>query len=561
MWLRKITVGKGVRTLEEDFSYSTTSWSEFRSGSRLLPAELLRAVVQKYIRQPQMGQRQLAEGMRLLEAARRAEAVLENRDTHPPLPVLHQQHGHDVLSQALLRLDDARLRQIEALEKLATSERRRVQLEDMVSVLQERCTLLEGERDRAQENARAGFERELEMSREYRRQADEKLEQARRAEEKAYQLRLAAEQQVSQERIALSRIGETTADEPRDEPDVGQDRLGLPPLDQIRDVLQAAQEQLDAQDDELNDLEALIGHDADEEPSPPAPVLLVVPGQLQDNSTPAPEQPRNEQENPPDRKGLVSSMPHGHLADSQERSFEPAEITDHTATADAFTQASRLALAKAVVLRAERLAALVQVATPDAFAAQLRALRLRARTEVTNSRLAEIAFGLTESPGAEKLVGGWFTGETLPRRWRQLHPVLTALGADLEEIYAFRRAWTAVGGGAARPVLVSALHPVMSLQRLDPDPLGRTVGRITDAVGFLLMAALVSAFSVAIEADPGPSILKMTFCGIGLLFLQIGLAVRKRAFFGPYAGVAAVTLMTVGGDGGGRWLANSIGLV
>ncbi|MFK0203445.1 hypothetical protein [Streptomyces lavendulae] len=560
MWLRKMTGGKGVRKLAEDFSYSTTSWSEFRSGSRLLPEELLRAMVEKYIREPQMGQRQLAEGLRLLEAARRAEAVMENKDTLPSLPVPGpQQRGHDVLSQALLRLDDARLRQIEALQKLASSERRRVQLEDMVSVLQERCTLLEGERDRAREDARADYERELEMSREYRRQADEKLEQARRAEEKAYQLRLAAEQQVSQEQIAVSRIGEPVADGPAAEPGTGQNGLGLPPLDQIRDVLQAAQEQLDAQDDELNDLEALIVLDADEELfSRPGPAVLVVPGQLQDNPTPGPVQPQNEKGNRPYRRGILNP---GHLPDGPDQGFEQVKMSSRAAAEDEPTQAPEPANRNAVILRAKLLAGLVQVATQDEFAAHLRALRLRAHTQVTDSRLAEIAFRLSDSTEAENLVRGWFTGETLPQRWRHLHPVLTALGADLEEVREFQRAWMAVGGGPERPVLVTALHPLMSLQKLEPDPLGSRVGLITDAVGFLLMTALCMAFTAAVEADPGPPILKMVFCGIGLLFLQIGLAVRKRAFFGPYALMAAVALINVGGDAGGRWLASAISLI
>ncbi|MET9695050.1 hypothetical protein ABZY81_42910 [Streptomyces sp. NPDC006514] len=47
VWLRKVTLGKAIRTLEEDFAYSTTSWSEFRSGSRLPSEDLLKAVVER----------------------------------------------------------------------------------------------------------------------------------------------------------------------------------------------------------------------------------------------------------------------------------------------------------------------------------------------------------------------------------------------------------------------------------------------------------------------------------------------------------------------------------
>ncbi|MEK8141669.1 hypothetical protein NKH18_00820 [Streptomyces sp. M10(2022)] len=162
----------------------------------------------------------------------------------------------------MLRLDDARLRQIEAIQKLAASERRRGQLEDMVSVLEERCAVLESERDRAREDAQAELQRELQVSLEYRRQADEKLEHARRAEEKAFQLRLAAEKQVTLERMALRQIDQDAAGETV-RPTVSglsmAQELGLPPLEQIHELLRVAQEQLDAQDNELDELDEQIG--------------------------------------------------------------------------------------------------------------------------------------------------------------------------------------------------------------------------------------------------------------------------------------------------------------
>ncbi|WP_327267145.1 tropomyosin (plasmid) [Streptomyces sp. NBC_01232] len=554
MWLRKMTGGKGVRALEADFSYSTTSWSEFRSGSRLLPERLLREVVEKYIREPQMSKRQLAEGLRLLEAARTAEAVLDNREAPPSLPMPGpQQRGHDAVSQALLRLDDARLRQIEAMQKLAASERRRLQLEDMVSVLQERCTLLTSERDRAREDSRADFERELQMSLEYRLQADEKLDHARRAEEKAYLLRRAAEQQVLRAQLALRRIGETVTDLPAGALGIGPDELDLPPLDQIHDVLQAAQEQLDAQDSELSDLEALLGHDVDGE-SPPS--LLIVPGQLRASTKPNSDHPQLEQEDLPS-----SPVPRAPIPDRTQQGLLPPEGSSRVAKAHKPPPVLGPAR-NAVVFRAELLAGLVQVGTQDEFAAQLRKLRAHAHTQVTDSRLAEIAFGLTESAVAEDVLRSWFAGETLPQRWRQLHPVLTALGADLGEVSEFHRAWTAVGGGSVSPVLVAALHPFMSLQRLQPDPLGHTLGWIIDVVGLLLMTALSAAFAAAFEADPGPPVLELIFWGAGLLALEIGLILRKRAVFGLYAITAGIALTNAPGGGTvNRWLASTVGLI
>ncbi|SED63933.1 hypothetical protein SAMN05216533_0158 [Streptomyces sp. Ag109_O5-10] len=88
-------------------------------------------------------------------------------------------------------------------------------------------------------------------------EADEKLAHARRAEERARQLRPAAEKQVAAERAALMRLDRDTAADtlaPPIPPDPTIDSLHLPPLHHIRDLLDAAQEQLDAQDDELDDL-------------------------------------------------------------------------------------------------------------------------------------------------------------------------------------------------------------------------------------------------------------------------------------------------------------------
>lgn len=277
-WLRKITTGVTVRTLETDFPYAKSSWSGFRDGSRLPSTELVEQVTARYLREPAMRERQLAHGVRLLTAAQLAAKELESRDGDRELPVppLPGPRRADPMTAALLRLDDARLRQIEAMQKLAASERRREKLEDMVSVLEERCTLLEGERDRAREDAHAELQHELKISIEYRRQADEKLEHARQAEEKAYHLRLAAEKQVTLERMALRRIDQDAAPPPITGSSPLPD-LNLPPLHQIHELLEAAQEQLDAQDEELHDLGEQIDlarrQGAEHEKRPPTQTL------------------------------------------------------------------------------------------------------------------------------------------------------------------------------------------------------------------------------------------------------------------------------------------------
>ncbi|MEU2057171.1 hypothetical protein [Streptomyces bungoensis] len=161
-----------------------------------------------------MRERQLKHGLDLLAAAEQAAKDLEGQTSDPraELSVTLAAHRRlDPTTAALLRLDDARLRQIDAMQKLAASERRREELEAVVSVLEQRITILESEREQAKEETGAELQRELQMSLEYRRQADEKLRHARRAEERARQLRLAAEKQVARERVALLHVDRDNA--------------------------------------------------------------------------------------------------------------------------------------------------------------------------------------------------------------------------------------------------------------------------------------------------------------------------------------------------------------
>ena len=258
-WLRQVTRGVPVRQLEGDFPYSKTTWSEFRSGSKLIPQELLDQVVARYIPEPAMRERHLAEGRRLLAQAQEADRASEKEAVE--VPVVARPRRGDPVAEALLRLDDAWQRQIEAMQKLATSERRCAELQNMVVMLGQRCSVLEEERDRAREHARAELEQELQLSVEYRRQADEDLEHARRAQQEAFALRLAVEEQVAREQAAVQRqVDGAPAAQPQYVPDVGEaPELHLPPLEAIGDVLRAAQKQLEEQDQDLDELRHQIG--------------------------------------------------------------------------------------------------------------------------------------------------------------------------------------------------------------------------------------------------------------------------------------------------------------
>ncbi|MEV6735213.1 MULTISPECIES: hypothetical protein [unclassified Streptomyces] len=482
VWLRKVTLGKAVRTLEGDFAYSTTSWSEFRSGSRLPPEELLEAVAKRYVGEPRMRERQLAEGLRLLAAAREAEAALGAGANTPapallPVPV---QRGTDVVTQALLRLDEARLRQIEALEKLAASERRRAQLEDMVSVLQERCTVLEVERDRAREDVRAELESELQISREYRRQADEKLEHARRAEEKAYQLRLAAEQQVARERTALNHIDEETTDSAPNPSATKPEDLGLPALEQIRDVLQAAQEQLEVQDDELDDLEELIGLDPAPQDAPlRQPASRTAPEQSGNSQGPdpvvVPEQPRDNPQDPPTRQRPVPDPPDMPSAPPEGYKTLVQQLAE-TAT------------------------------TPEDLEAALQELRQRAGGTETWPTTAE--------------------GRKVPGDWNHLERILTSLDATEGEISAFATAHRKISSNYP-PEFLWVPDPESTRAAAAAVPLPRALPLLAldmalPAFETVLTALITTGWFAALHADPGPAISKMTVYGLGGLGLVLG---------------------------------------
>ncbi|WP_328790693.1 hypothetical protein [Streptomyces sp. NBC_00273] len=451
----KVTLGKAIRTLEEHFAYSTTSWSEFRSGSRLPSEDLLKAVVERYVTEPEMRDRQKAEGLRLLAAAKKAEAALVDTAAPEPAPLpVPVARGTDEVAKALLRLDDARMRQIEALEKLASSERQRAQLENMVSILQERCTVLEVERDRAREDVRAELESELQISREYRRQADEKLEHARRAEEKAYQLRLAAEEQVSRERLAVNSIDDRANDSAPEPSAASPDYLGLPPLEQIRDVLQAAQEQLEAQDDELDDLEDLIGVD----PAPRAPlsrrdpwVPHAGPKQPKDYLFPEPQGP---QQNPDGTDQTESPVVPEQPQDN------PNYLMTEPATGDFFGMPSRddktwapppRDLAEGAVPPKEPDTQPGQ--TPGAnpgllaftkmFGDRLTDIREQAKRSWTDEEISSLIFSGFDEQNETKEVASWFAGTTMPTRRGQLSDLLNILGATRRQKRDMQEFWTA----------------------------------------------------------------------------------------------------------------------
>jgi hypothetical protein len=479
-WLRRITVGVTVRTLEKDFPYGKSSWSGFRDGSRLPTPELIKQVAEKYIPEPVMRARHLTEGLRLLEAAQAANALEGDRDLPVPLP---EPRRADPVVAALLRLDDARLRQIEAMQKLAASERRRAELDDTVSFLQERCTLLESERDRARQDAQAELHHELQMSREYRRQADEKLEHARRAEEKAYQLRLAAEKRVTLERMALRRLDQDIAQDsvlpPQPGPSIVQE-LNLPPLHQIHDFLEAKQRQLDAQDEELNDLGEQIGLGGQPAVPETQSHSRILQGRVVDS--PLSSESQDVPELAQDNCGKPSTS-------------ENAPRTPPTAE----PQHDRLELVIGLEL----------VTTPAALSTALARLLQRAgRGSIKN--LTQVAF-----PGSLKddlllmAVMRWIDGDALPETWPHLESLVRVMGATDREVVAFQHAYTRIIENF--PSRDSALDLAdLPRRRLLPHTFKRP-SRPASALHWLMAIAgscavtiLTTGYTAGLQAAPSP---------------------------------------------------------
>ncbi|MBT2446960.1 SUKH-4 family immunity protein [Streptomyces sp. ISL-43] len=281
-WLRTVIGHVPVRELEAALYVGKSSWGAYRSGSTLITEKLLTEVVDRYIPDSAMRERQRAEGLRLLAEAEEAGRTF--KDGGPQAALVVRPRHREPLAVALLRLDDARLLQMEAMRKRADSEKQCTLLGSTVKVLQDRCLVLERERDRALED-RAKLQRELDLSLEYRRQAGEQLEHARHARSAAERLALTADEHVMRERFAVERQAAvaTPAEEPADGGrDAAGEDLGLAPLDQIEAVLRASREQLEEQDEELDDLRGRMGDEPAESADEPPPIVR---GTLLDNET------------------------------------------------------------------------------------------------------------------------------------------------------------------------------------------------------------------------------------------------------------------------------------
>ncbi|MFI7388030.1 hypothetical protein [Streptomyces sp. NPDC049813] len=448
-WLRMITRGVTVRRLESDLPYGRSSWSGFRDGSRLPEASLVKRVTDRYLHEPVMRQRQAERGLALLRAAEQAAKALQDQEENPSLRgdlsgLLSAQRKLDPVTAALLRLDDARLRQIEAMQALSASERRREELEAMISVLEQRITVLEGERERAREDVRAELQRELQMSREYRRQAGESLSQAQQAVERARWLRLAAEKQVAQQRNELRHVASPQLEGPTPSSVPGEtvaDELQLPPLHRIQEFLDANREQMDSLHDELDELGEELG-EPDTRPHDQAPAPRIVQGAVLNAGDPADVVHDQALDKP--RKPRTSPL------------AAPAPQPDGSPSAPAAPLAPTARHAPSTAL----LAGLHTADTPEALAKALGQLLRRSAAHAAQPSADELAAELDDPPGPHTMrqlanelpaevrddvlratVGRWVDGDTLPDAWPHLEALIKVMGVTNDEAVAFRDAY------------------------------------------------------------------------------------------------------------------------
>ncbi|MFF8513382.1 hypothetical protein ACF064_35580 [Streptomyces sp. NPDC015492] len=411
LWLRAITAGVPVRVLAETFHCSRTAWSEYRSGAKLIPEKLLDQVVKRFVPEEER-KRKHDEGRRLLRNAQAAVPQQASRsdtlDRSGPTDRPSMPAG---VADVLLRLDDARLQQIEAMRKLADSEKRSSQLQEMVSVLQNQCAQLTDERDRARLEAGSVQELQaaLEQSETYRLQAEGQLRHARKASEEAFELRLVAEAKVARAQAEARRTTGGAQGAGGRLPQPAGVGLDLPPLERIGEVLQAVSDQLAEQDAELNELRSHLGVAEPVSPQPGAPVVIT--GQVV-----ARHDERAE-------GGAVVRR------DGADNADNPATSTDTawSSPSNPLVQALSAAVSATDLGRA------------------LELLRVRAGVgEWPVARMAECANRgrpQFEDLYTESAVGGWLDGSSFPRNYWPLEALVAAMGATYEEKAAFRQSY------------------------------------------------------------------------------------------------------------------------
>ncbi|WP_221361030.1 hypothetical protein [Streptomyces beigongshangae] len=577
-WLRKITYGVTVRTLEKEFPHGKTSWSRFRDGSRLPPALLVEEVTTRFCREPMMRKRQLEHGLSLLAAAERAAKDLSGQaaPSATDLPATRAPQQHSDIAALALRLDDARMLQFEAMRKYEDTARQCEELKTMVEVLEQRITILESERDRARENVRAELQHELQMSREYRRQAGERLKKAGRALERAQQLRLVANKQVVREQHELFRANGGAMEEPppvRPGMTVAEE-LQLPPLERFQEFFDVNQQQMDALDDELDDLGRELGVQQDQDLPEDSTTHHVIWGQTAEPAGAEEDVPGQTTDNA--RKPLTSA----------DKARPAKEIGPEVSPADAYTAAASPRHA----MSTQWVANLRTASTPEALATALSQLRRRTGTQPIRELAATLPDDMRDDV-LSSAVGRWIDGDALPDTWTHLEALIRQMGASDDEALAFEQAYRRIA--SSTPPWSARDHDLADLA-----PFPRSMRHLLGASGTLprkrewgiaavapaAVLGMATAYTAALQTSPRPGPVTLSVYGAllltGCLFILIATArvaiLCSRGRHSPLSKrfsatcLAASALAAPAGlalpwflnfDFPGRWLAHLMGLL
>lgn len=186
-WLRDITADKTTRELAAETMYQKTSWNDLLNGVKLPPRWLLNEVVQKCVPEP-LWEEKLREGAALL---RRAEQAAAGKEVDARAL---QISGTE--SELAVRLDNARIGQLEAERALFAVNNLVFHLAGLLVSLTNRCRDLEAQvkvaEERGRQEALSALAGDLQESEDRQKKAAVQLEAARKERQQAEDIRVAA---------------------------------------------------------------------------------------------------------------------------------------------------------------------------------------------------------------------------------------------------------------------------------------------------------------------------------------------------------------------------------
>ncbi|MFD8779194.1 PQQ-binding-like beta-propeller repeat protein [Streptomyces sp. NPDC059916] len=274
-WLRGIAQVRGetLRSLER-LGPRRTQWSEYCSGAKIIPRELLAHMVAELV-PPAFHERALAEAGRLRDQATRAARPAAPQPTR---------RGQDGLVHLQGQLNDALRQQLRAEQAVHRSQSIVQALMTMNAWLTAKCATVEAELDRARAATRPGAleaaRRDLAQARAELHKTEQALTRAQGERLRAEQLGLAALQTVQRLNRALEAASASHDPFPPSESEgVALPAVPEPPeptLEQYAQVLEQVVDALDDQDETLCQLQEDLGAESAFSPPDEPPVEEIV---------------------------------------------------------------------------------------------------------------------------------------------------------------------------------------------------------------------------------------------------------------------------------------------